>query len=79
MKIDPEIRMFRLDFADLDTKLKKYGRTLCRFHKNRSSRTWGLQLECHHPSTGYGGINRNTNCGLINCPRVIYNNEGGTI
>jgi len=76
MKISPEISMFKLAFLELDTKLKNFGKTLCKFHKNRNKQTRHQVIECHHPAMGYGGINRNTDYELINCPRILYNDEG---
>lgn len=69
-----EIFILRTTFLELDSKLKEFGRTKCKFHRNRESKRIGL--ECSHPAMAYGGINRNTDCELENCPRVLYGNEG---
>jgi hypothetical protein len=73
--IYPEISMLRTAFLELDSKLKEFGRAKCKFHRNQKSKRIGI--ECDHPAMGYGGINRNTDCELGNCPRVLYGDEGG--
>ena len=65
----------RAAFLELDSKLKKFGRTKCKFHRNRKNKQTGI-LECNHPVMSYGGINRNTECELKNCPRVLHGDEG---
>jgi hypothetical protein len=63
----------RLDFLKLNAKLKNFGKTKCKFHRNRKNKTG---LECSHPAMGWGGINRNTKCELENCPRALYGDKG---
>ena len=65
----------RLDFLELSARLKHFGKTQCRFHKNRK-RNRQQGLECNHPAMAYGGITRNTDCELENCPRILYGDEG---
>jgi hypothetical protein len=75
MKTKSESCELRLRFLELNAALKKFGKTKCKFHKNRIGvRTPGS--DCHHPSMGYGGINRSRDCELENCPRILYGNEG---
>lgn len=62
----------RLDFLKLNAALKKFGKTKCKFHKNRK----GRGLECQHPAMAYGGMTRNTDCELENCPRALHGDEG---
>ena len=70
-----KVSKLRAAFLELDNKLKKFGRTKCKFHRNRKGKKTG-SLECHHPVMGWGGINRNTDCELANCPRVLCGDEG---
>ena len=65
------ISVLRSDLLKLDAQLKKFGRTKCKFHKNRKGKP-EQGLECCHPAMAYGGMNRNTNCELENCPRILY-------
>jgi len=65
------IKIMRAKFLKLDKELKVFGRTKC-IHRNKVKRT---MMECHHPAMGYGGITRNTDCELENCPRVLYGDE----
>lgn len=58
-------------YDDLTRDLKKFGNTRCKYHTSqkypkRKSKWTG----CHHPAMGYGGISRNTDCKLDNCPRL---------
>ena len=65
----PTITSIAAEFHKLDTQLKKFGKDKCKFHKNRKPKPkW---IECFHPSMSYGGMGRNTDCELDNCPRII--------
>lgn len=71
-----EIVTLRSDFLKADVRLKRFGKRRCKFHKNREKDSSKLFLECRHPAMAYGGLNRNTNCELVNCPRVLYDDQG---
>jgi len=71
----------RATFLKLDKELKKFGRTKCKHHKRRFG-GWKKSIadikgtmDCHHSAMDYGGMSRNTNCELENCPRVLYGDE----
>jgi len=66
------IATMRASFLKLDKELKNFGRTKC---KHRSWATRSSMRVCGHPAMGYGGMTRNTNCELENCPRVLYGDE----
>ena len=66
----------RLKFLRLNVLLKEFGRTKCKFHKNRKANKNHVS-ECHHPTMSYGGMGRNTDCEITNCPRILYGDEGG--
>ena len=65
------IATMRADFLKLEAELKKFGKVKCK-HRNKKKPT---VMECHHPAMGYGGMSRNTDCELENCPRVLYGDE----
>lgn len=69
------IMTMRSNFLKLDAQLKKFGKTKCKFHKNRKGQKKST-VDCFHSSMSYGGISRNTDCELENCPRVLWGNEG---
>ena len=75
MAYETTMSVMRKRFLILQRELKIFGKTSCRFHENRKNKSKSI-MECHHPSTAYGGINRNTDCELENCPRIIYGDEG---
>lgn len=56
------ISTLRSDFLKLNAQLKKFGRTKCKFYKNQC---------CNHSTMGYGGISRDTDCKIGNCPLII--------
>ncbi len=65
----------RAAFLKLDKQLKEFGKNKCKFHKSRKKDP-KRYLDCTHPAMGYGGMSRNTDCELENCPRVLYNDNG---
>ena len=68
-----KIKEMRAIFLKLDRNLKKFGKEYCKFYNRKKG---PKVVECFHPSMGYGGMTRNTDCELENCPRVLYGNEG---
>ena len=66
------IKTMRANFLKLDKELKEFGKTKCR---HRSKTTKSSIMVCHHSAMSYGGMTRNVNCELENCPRVLYGDE----
>ena len=56
------IRKLKLNFSELNKALKEYGKTKCVFYNNGS---------CREPSMGWGGMTRDTECRIDNCPFII--------
>ncbi len=69
------IKVMRATFLKLDKELKAFGKTKCKHHKNRTHQGKKSMMDCYHSAMGYGGITRNTDCELENCPRVLYGDE----
>ena len=69
------IATMRAAFLKLDKELKAFGKTKCKHNRLRHARGKKLMIECDHPSMAYGGMTRNTDCELENCPRVLYGDE----
>lgn len=69
------VSTMRTAFLKLDKQLKEFGKDKCKFHKSRKKdpSKW---LDCNHSAMGYGGMSRNTDCELENCPRILYGDEG---
>ena len=63
------IATISLELDILNDQLQKFGKTECKYHKNRLLKPRGL-MECRHSSMGQGGLTRNTDCELTNCPLI---------
>jgi len=69
------IGAMRTAFFKLDRQLKEFGKSKCRFHKSRKKDPSRF-LSCTHPAMDWGGMSRNTDCELKNCPRILHNDPG---
>jgi len=59
----------RMEFESLQSKHKKLAKE-CKYLGKRNGyrpRSWN---QCAHENMGYGGITRNTDCELANCPLI---------
>ena len=68
------VKEMRAAFLKLDKALKDFGKKHCKCHDQRK-KIKGDWDGCDHSAMGWGGMNRNTNCELVNCPRVLYGDE----
>ena len=72
------IQRMREDFLKLDAQVKKFGKMHCKHHRRRTKpKAHPVNDACCHPAMAFGGMSRNTNCELENCPRVLYGDEPG--
>lgn len=70
------IGAMRATYLRLDRQLQKFGNAKCKHNWRRSKSQKKGIMECHHPNMSYGGMTRNTDCELRNCPRVLHGDEG---
>jgi hypothetical protein len=71
-----KVREMRAAFLKLDKALKDFGRKHCKCHTNQKDKKPSRGMQCKHSAMDYGGMSRNTDCELKNCPRVLYDDEG---
>lgn len=71
-------------FLKLDIQLREFGKTKCKFHRNRKDKPMirqpkgpGQEIECCYPVMSYNGMYRNTDCRLKNCPRIFHGVANG--
>jgi hypothetical protein len=73
-----QIAQIKKEFNDLAARLETFGKTKCKFYAQPLNKKTFFRSNnkgyCKHPDMDYGGITRNTDCELINCPRIIYGN-----
>jgi len=43
------MKMLRLKALELNAELEKFGKTRCKFHRNRTKKL-NFIMECHHPA-----------------------------
>ena len=70
-----DMKKMRATAVRLETDLKHFGRYKCKWNKHRF-KTPKRHLDCGHPAMAFGGMTRNTECELENCPRLLYGDEG---
>lgn len=70
------VKYLRGCFMNLNVRLKAFGRDSCKWHRNKKHPGRKHGMQCFHPAMGYGGITRDTDCRLVNCPRIIDGDEG---
>lgn len=68
------IQEVQKQFKKADKELKHFGKTRCKFRYKGNK--LGYKETCCHPAMGYGGMSRNIDCELTNCPRILHGDEG---
>jgi len=71
-----EIRQMRKTFLKLDQQLKEFGKKRCKIHACRKNpKHHSVDGACSHLSMAFGGMGRNSDCELVNCPRILHEAE----